>query len=175
MGAKAAFVRAACFTAFMIVFFAMQSPSQQDRGKAELKSPGGAIVVDYGRPELKGRDPLTWQQNGHFWRMGMNDMTTLTTPVALTFGSTKVPKGKYGLWLLKVSDEHYELVFNSEASGMGMLHDQSKDLGRAALNKETAPAPTELFTIDMAAAPQGGTLSMTWGNTKLSTGFRFAQ
>src|SRR5512138_93084 len=110
---------ACCACVIALALTILPAAAQPGRGKAELDAGGGKITVDYGRPQLKGRDPLTWQENGAYWRMGSNSMTTLTTPVDLAFGSTKLPKGTYGLWLLKVSADSYELVFNSETSGMG--------------------------------------------------------
>lgn len=148
---------------------------QADRGKAELSGPGGKIVVDYGRPQLKGRDPLTWQKDGSYWRMGMNDMTTLTTPVDLMFGSTRIPKGAYGLWLLKSSPDHYELVFNSVTSGMGMLHDKTKDVASVPIKKEAAPASVEVLTIALKGVPGGGAFTMTWGTVTLSSDFTFGK
>jgi hypothetical protein len=75
------------------------------RGKAELKAGAGSITIDYGRPILKGRDMLSQLQVGSFWRMGNNMATVLTTPVDLTFGSVKVPKGAYSLWLKRTTPE----------------------------------------------------------------------
>ncbi len=148
---------------------------QDDRGTAELNVPGGKIVVDYGRPQLKGRDPLTWQKDGSYWRMGMNEMTTLNTPVDLMFGKTKIAKGTYGLWLLKVSPDRYELVFNSNTSGMGMSHDKAKDVAGIVLKKETVSAPVEVFTIALKGASGGGSFAMNWGTFKLSAEFQVAK
>jgi hypothetical protein len=80
------------------------------RGKAELSAGTGSITVDYGRPELKGRDMLAQLQVGQFWRMGMNQAAVLTTPVDLTFGSVKIPKGAYSIWLKLAAAEKFELV-----------------------------------------------------------------
>jgi hypothetical protein len=158
-----------------VLLLAVPIPAQDDRDSAELVVGGGKIVVDYGRPQLKGRDPLTWQKDGAYWRMGMNDMTTITTPVDLVFGGTKVAKGTYGLWLLKVSADRYELVFNSETSGMGMMHDKAKDVASVALDKEAAPGSAESFTIELKPASKGGVISMTWGTTRLFADFRAGQ
>lgn len=149
--------------------------AQDDRGKAELNTPGGKILVDYGRPQLKGRDPLAWQKTGNYWRMGMNDMTTLHTPVPLLFDQARLDKGTYGLWLLKTSAERYELVLNSNTSGMGMNHEKSKDVLSVPLKKEAGAKPVETYTIELKNAPQGGTFLMTWGNVRLSADFRFGK
>lgn len=146
--------------------------AQTDRGTAQLDTADGSIVVDYGRPQLKGRDPLTWQKDGTYWRMGMNALTTLRTPADLVFGSVKVPKGTYGLSLLKVSPEHYELVFNSETSGMGMSHDKAKDVASVPLRKELVTDSVETFTIELKDGASGGVFALTWGTTRLAADFR---
>ncbi len=146
--------------------------AQDDRGTAELNVTGGKIAVDYGRPQLKGRDPLTWQKDGSYWRMGMNETTTLSTPVDLMFGKTKIAKGTYGLWLLKVSADRYELVFNSNSSGMGMSHDKARDVASVPLKKETVSGPVEVFTIALKGTPGSGSFTMNWGTFKLSAEFQ---
>ncbi len=155
----------------LVPMISLLAVAQDDRGKAELTAPGGKVVVDYGRPQLKGRDPLTWQKEGSYWRMGMNAMTTLTTPAELVFGTKKLAKGSYSVWLLKAAADKYELVLNSETSGMGMSHDKAKDVANIPMKKGTAPASVETFTIDLKPSGKGGQFVMTWGTTALSADF----
>jgi hypothetical protein len=149
--------------------------AQGNRGKAELKAGAGSITIDYGKPSLKGRDMLSQLQPGAFWRMGMNQATVLTTPADLTFGSAKVPKGAYSLWLKLAAPEKYELVFNSQTGQWGTQHDPSKDVVSVPLKKEAAASPAEVFALDLKPAPKGGVLSLSWGTTLLSSEFQFAQ
>jgi hypothetical protein len=149
--------------------------AQSDRGTAELSVGSGKVTVDYGRPLLKGRDPLTWQKDGTYWRMGSNDMTTLTTSTDLSFGKVRIPKGTHGLWLHKVSTDTYELVFNSVTTGMGMSHDSSRDLAAVPLKKETALTAVETFTIELRASGSGGNFVMSWGTFKLTAEFTAAK
>lgn len=166
-------VRISCSLA--VCAFALLLFAQDDRGKAELQTKGGKMLVDYGRPELKGRDPLTWQKEGSYWRMGKNDMTTLTTSENLRCGAVTVPKGSYGLWLLKSSPDRYELVFNSETSGMGMMHDKSKDVASVLLGKEAVPKSLEKFTIDLKSTAAGAHLALSWATTRLSCDCEFVK
>jgi hypothetical protein len=145
------------------------------RGKAELKAGSGSITVDYGRPELKGRDMLSKLQAGQFWRMGTNMATVLTTPADLTFGSTKVPKGAYSLWLKLAAPDNFELVFNSQTGQWGMQHDVSKDVFQVPMKKEVLANAVEVFTIDLKSAPKGGVFVLNWGTTALSADFQFGQ
>ena len=71
---------------------------------------------------------LSQLQVGQFWRMGMNQAAVLSTPVDLTFGSTKVPKGAYSLWLKLAAPDKFELVFNTQTGQWGMQHDAAKDV-----------------------------------------------
>ncbi len=137
------------------------------RGKAEMKAGTGSITIDYGRPSLKGRDMLSQLQDGAFWRMGMNQATVLTTPVDLTFGSTKIAKGAYSLWLKKAGDA-FQLVFNSQTGQWGTQHDATKDVASVALTKAPLSSPVEAFTIELTPSANGGTLDLSWGATKLS-------
>jgi len=145
------------------------------RGKAELKAGSGSITIDYGRPVLKGRDMLAQLQIGSFWRMGNNQATVLTTPVDLAFGSVKVPKGAYSIWLKRVDQEKFELVFNTQTGQWGMQHDASKDVYQVPMSKSTLPSAVETFTIELKEAPKGGAFIMNWGTTKMEAGFQFAQ
>jgi hypothetical protein len=149
--------------------------AQGNRGKAELKAGSGSIVVDYGRPSLKGRDMLSQLQPDQFWRMGMNQAATLTTPVDLTFGSYQLPKGSYSLWLTKNAGDQFELVFNSQTGQWGTNHDKSKDIGKTAMKKDNVASPVETFTLELKQAGAGGSLELTWGSTKLNADFQIGK
>jgi hypothetical protein len=145
------------------------------RGKGELKIASGSITIDYGRPPLNGQDRVSQLQPGMFWRMGNNQATVFNTPSDLTFGSTKVPKGAYSLWLKTSAPGKYELVFNSQTGQWGTQHDPSKDFATAPMKLEKLQSPVELFTIDLKSAPGGGALVLTWGTTLLTSDFKVAQ
>jgi hypothetical protein len=145
------------------------------RGKAELKAGDGSLTIDYGRPDLKGRDMLSQLPAGQSWRMGSNTATVLSTPVDLTFGSTKIAKGSYSLFLKRKDAEVYELVFNSQTGQWGLQHDAAKDVAQAPMKKEVVPNSVETFTIDLKPAANGGALVLTWGTTQLSAEFQFAK
>ncbi len=166
-----------CTLALFLI--AIPAHGQGSRGKAALSIGSGSITIDYGRPSTKGpsiqgREPLEVQQVGSYWRMGTNTSTTFTTPEDLMFGSTKIPKGSYSLWLLKESDSDFKLVFNSQTGQWGTEHDKSKDFAQVSLKKAATPSPVELFTIDLKKAAKGGTLVLSWGKAELSTSFQVA-
>src|SRR5512142_792366 len=139
-----------------------------------MKAGPGSITLDYGRPSLKGRDMLAQLQDGASWRMGMNQATVLTTPVDLAFGSTKIAKGAYSLWLKKAG-EAFQLVFNSQTGQWGTQHDASKDVASVDMKKTPLSAPVEAFTIELVPSANGGALDLSWGTTKLSAPFEIAK
>ena len=146
--------------------------AQGSRGKAELKAGDGMITVDYGQPALKGRDMLSKLEVGQSWRMGSNAATTLTTPVDLVFGSTKIAKGTYTLTMKRESADSFQLVFNSQTGQWGTQHDASKDVASVPMKKETLTSPVEVLTIELKPAAGGGTFSLSWGTLGCSADFK---
>jgi len=146
--------------------------AQGSRGKAEMKAGAGMITVDYGQPALKGRDMLSKLEVGGFWRMGSNQATTLTTPVDLMFGATKIAKGSYSLFLKRESADAYQLAFNSQTGQWGTQHDASKDVALVPVKKETLTSPVEVLTIELKPAAGGGTFSLSWGTMRCSADFK---
>ena len=149
--------------------------AQGNRGKAELATDAGSITIDYGRPALKGRDMLSKLSVGDTWRMGSNQATILTTSSELVFGSVRVPKGSYSLWLKRVAENDCQLVFNSETGQWGTRHDPAKDVAQVPMKKETLSSSVEVFTIDLKGAQDGGSLITSWGTTQLTADFRIAR
>lgn len=131
------------------------------RGEAKVTLAGKAIVVDYGRPSLKGRDMLGKAEIGQEWRMGADSATTLKTPVALTFGSTVVPPGEYVLRAKKVSDTDWVLKLDRDG----------KAAGEVPLVSSALDTSVEVFTIDLAEEQGKGVLRMSWGNKALAARF----
>ncbi len=169
MNLKKALALTAC------ILLAVSCFAQGQRGKAELKAGDSSITVDYGQPVLKGRDMLSQLAIGSFWRMGSNMATVFKTPVDLTFGAVKVPKGAYSLWLKRAEQEKFELVFNSQTGQWGMQHDPSKDVYGVPLKKAAISNSLETFTIELKDAPKGGIFDLLWGTTSLSADFQFAK
>jgi hypothetical protein len=164
-----------CAFGVLLIAFLPNLALAQSRGKAEMKVPNGLIAIDYGRPLLKGRDMLSKLSVGDYWRLGKDEVTVLTTPVPLVFGSTKIPKGNYSLWLKRLGPDQFELVFNTKATGHGMEHDATQDVGSAPMNKTALAAPVEMLKIELQPAPKGGVLAIQWGTSKLNTSFRLQE
>ena len=132
-----------------------------ERGKATATVAGKNVVIDYGRPSLKGRDMLKEAVIGQPWRMGADAATTLHTDAELSFGKVSVPPGEYVLRATKVSEEAW--VLNVNRAG--------EKVAEVPLTASTLPASIETFTIELTASKDKGEFAMKWGTTALKAGF----
>jgi len=131
------------------------------RGEATVRLAGQSIVVEYGRPSLKGRDMLGEAPVGHEWRMGADGATTLDTPVGLSFGPTAVAPGKYILRAKRVSATEWVLKLMRDGTAAAEVPLQASPLDKS----------VELFTIDLTEEKGQGVFRMSWGNQALATRF----
>lgn len=146
--------------------------AQGARGKAETSIGGKTIAIDYGRPELKGRDMLAQAPVGTVWRLGKDKATTIETAGDLVFGDVRIPKGAYSLFAERTGEKSWQLVFNKQTGQWGTEHDISQDLAKVPLAWKSQDKSAEVFTIEVAAEGQGGGLKLFWGPHVLETSFK---
>jgi hypothetical protein len=140
-----------------------------ERGKASATVAGKSVLIDYGRPSLKGRDMLAEAAIGQPWRMGADAPTTLRTDADLSFGSASVPVGEYilratkvreGAWMLNVNKPDPE---NPQRAG--------EKVADIPLTAASLPASVETFTIELSGSKDKGEFAMKWGTTALKASF----
>jgi hypothetical protein len=136
--------------------------AQNARGEAKAAFAGKNVVIDYGRPSLKGRDMLGQAQVGQAWRLGADAATTLKTDADLAFGTVAVPKGEYTLRATKVAENEWQL------NVVGKNDAKVADVPLAASKLD---ASVEQFTIDLSGDKDKGQLKLRWGTTALATSF----
>ncbi len=164
--------RSICITACLAlvagVAGAQEKPRKSPHDKATVTLAGKQIMIEYGRPYLRGRKAVggTLVPYGQVWRLGADEATKLTTPVDLTIGDLKVPAGSYALFTEATSDG-WTLIVNKTAEQWGAFsYDKTKDLGRTALTLSKPPSTVEQFTISWAkAGDNSATLTLAWENT----------
>ena len=135
-----------------------------ERGLAKATVAGKAVSIDYGRPELQGRDMLAKAEVGKPWRLGADAETTLKTEADLKFGTLAVPKGDYVLTATKVAEGQWQLDVTQATGGKALL-------GSAALLPEKVEGSTEMFTIELSGKGQDGEFLMKWGTAGYKTAF----
>ncbi len=132
----------------------------QDRVQVSNTYNGKEVSIDYGRPELKGRDMLGRATPGMEWRFGMNQATALTTEATLHFGSVAVPAGSYTLVAKKLDGPGWELIIRGESSIPAVPFEVS-----------ATDSSVEQFTIELEGEGSAGALKASWGDTVLTAAF----
>ena len=131
---------------------------------------GKWIVIEYGRPYLKGRNLIgNIVRYGQMWRTGADEAPVLSTEGDLMIGELRVPTGRYSLFTIPGKD-HWTLVVNKVPNLMGRNgYNSQKDLGRVEMNVDMQAAVTEQFTIaiDKTTADRG-VLKMSWASVVVS-------
>lgn len=132
-----------------------------DRGEAKLTLAGKNVVVEYGRPSLRGRDMLGQAAVGQVWRMGSNAATSLKTEADLSFGAASVPKGTYVLTAKKAAEDKWTLLISQNDKVV-----QEVPLAGAKLEQSV-----ETFTIELRGEKNAGEFEMKWGTTGFKAPF----
>ena len=150
---------------------------------------GKWVVVDYGRPLLRGRTGIFGSgadygkrvnPDAAIWRLGANDTTRLTTQAPLVIGGKTIPPGVYnvfadlkpGAWTLVLSTQPRQPKYdpNDKVLLYGTYnYDAKYDVLRAPMTVRTTDTSVEQFTIGFANVTTGGaTLTVAWDTTVAS-------
>jgi hypothetical protein len=155
-----------------LVLFAGLAGAQQlasPPGTAEVTLKGKQVVINYGRPSLRGRKIMGGLvPYGKVWRTGANEATALTTAVNLSIGGTDVPAGKYTLYSLP-SEGNWKLIINKQTGQWGTEYEEGQDLARVDMKKSSLPQSVEQFTIKWdKKGNDSADLVFEWETTRVS-------
>jgi len=145
--------------------------SPRDTATADVA--GAHVMVDYGRPSMRGRtifggDPVPWK---HVWRLGANAATQLITDRDLTIGGAAVPAGTYSLFAVPARDG-WTLIINKQHGQWGTVYDQAQDLARVPMTVGSLTDPVEQMTITLRSEGSGGAIVVAWERTEARVRFR---
>jgi len=147
---------------------------------------GKWIVVDYGRPLLRGRKEIfgagadygkAVNAGAPLWRAGANNTTRLTTQAPLQVGGKTLAPGIYnvfvdlkpGNWTLVLTNQPVQEAFdpNDKVRLSGATnYDPKFDLLRAPMTVRMSDASVEQFTINFTnVTDAGATMTMAWDKT----------
>jgi Protein of unknown function (DUF2911) len=144
------------------------------RATSKVDIAGKFVMIEYGRPSMKGRDLLALAEVGKVWRMGADKSTTYTSDARLSFGKMAVPAGSYSLWLKKVGDQSFELVFNKQVGQWGTQYSGSiDDVASIPMTFSEGSEAVEMFTLTLTrgAKANAGELTLQWGKAILKAPF----
>ena len=144
----------------------------QERGTSKATVGKAQVSIEYGRPELKGRDMFSKMQAGAVWRIGANDPTTLTTDADLDFAGKRLAKGKHILLARFAEGGKWSLLASSKGA---FQFEDSAVLASIPLTLSTAKDSVEQLTITLGAKGDNGTIEIAWGTSRLSGSFACAK
>ena len=140
---------------------------------------GCRVTITYGRPYMKDRkiwgtaEAKALVPSGKAWRLGADEATLLVTQQPLAFGETTVPAGAYVLYLVPEENGAAKLAISTKLGGWGIPVDETHDLARVDLKKETLDKPVDQLTVALEkdAAGTGGIIKISWDTTQFSVPF----
>lgn len=140
---------------------------------------GNRVTIVYGRPYTKspktGEPRKIWGglvPYGKVWRTGADEATLLITEKPIMFGETTVPAGAYTIFTLPQEDGTAKLIINKQIGQWGETYDESQDVARIDMKKETLDTPVDQLTLAVAKNPDGGgILKIKWENSLFSAPF----
>lgn len=165
---------------------------EKTAGGGQRYADGKWIVVDYGRPLLRGRPNIfgsgaeygkVVSDGSPVWRMGANDTTLLTTQVPLTIGGKLLQPGVYnafaelkpGAWTFVLSTQTRQPKFdpNDKVLLYGSYNYDAKfDVLRAPMTVRQSDATVEQLTIGFVnVSDTRATLSVAWERTVATIDF----
>ncbi|MEE9562712.1 MAG: DUF2911 domain-containing protein [Thermoanaerobaculia bacterium] len=153
---------------FILILVVAALPSFAQRGDdAERASKNGQVsgtidgvevTVDYGRPNVKGRE--IWGglvPYGEVWRTGADEATTITLSEDVMVEGQALPAGKYALFTIP-GEQEWTVIFNKTAKQWGAF---KYDSGQDALRVTVAPKNADLVE-SMGFEVKGPEVVLRW-------------
>ncbi len=136
-------------------------------GEAKAEVHGQTITVVYTAPHLNGRDvnELLQQPRANPWRLGSDRATTLSSPIDLQFGDSKLAAGDYPLRAYRDEEDHWWLQ---------ALDSSRNVVGKLPLKRTTADDSSDYMVISLSPKGHGATFKVQWGTHVLAGNFSMA-
>jgi hypothetical protein len=145
---------------------------------------GCRVTITYGRPTIA--NPRTgevrqvwgglvpWEKA---WRLGSDEATLLLTQKPLQFGDTTIPAGAHTLYLVPSESGTTQLAFSSNLGKWGVPVDETTDIARVPMQKESLAESADPLTIKVVYVKESesGVLTIAWERTQFSASFTVAK
>ena len=150
---------------------------------------GSWIVVDYGRPILRGRENMFGSGDGYgdgfllgapLWRVGANQSTRFMTETDLVFGGGRLPAGDYSVFA-ELEESRWTLIFsawgvkesfreeNPDALWGSYEYTPDRDVLRTTMSVETAERSADQLIITFTDMTQEGGNFTVWWDDQIAT------
>jgi hypothetical protein len=193
-------VRVAVATAAMLAAGSLaQAQNAAPRETVTAMLGKGKVVVEYGRPALKGRtvtELLGQLPPTRVWRLGSEQATTLNTDVPIVIGGKAVSAGKYTLYLHAPESGERFLIVNTDpgvplkeifaAAPPALANElwprldytdaiKAKEVVRIPLKSVKPAEPMDRLLIGLTPAKDGVSgITVTWGDQAWTADIRQA-
>ncbi len=137
---------------------------------------GTTLRVTYSRPRMRGRWPVFGTkavQWGEVWTPGANWATLLEVNKDITMSGVKVPKGKYGVWMVVDTSPSWTMLLDPKWKQYHTDHPKPNDTQlKVTVRADSNAAREEMLTWSFpAVSVRGGTMAMHWANMKVTVDF----
>jgi hypothetical protein len=140
--------------------------------KSEWTIDGAHLVLEYGKPFLKGRPESQMMPAGQPWRTGADQATIITTDKPLTFGTIKLTPGTYTINTQPGPTWQLMLGKLEKPGQWGIPYNKALEIGRMPMTLGKTAKPVEQVTISIDDTAAGATLRLEWGTTKATAPFK---
>ncbi len=153
--------------AIVIYFKTSNTQSPQETVKLSIESLN--LAVTYCRPYKKGRKIFGGLvPYNTYWRTGANESTEISISNKVMISEKLLDAGKYKLYTIP-SDDHWEVVFNSELGTWGYQEpNYEKDVLRITFPVNRVDQELEQFTIELKERREGVDMVMKWDLVEVS-------
>ena len=140
-------------------------------GKLEATVDGVDVVVEYGRPQVRGRQ--VWGglvPYGQVWRTGADEATTISFSGAVEVEGEALPAGTYSLFTIP-GEEEWVVIFNRNPEQWGAYdYDEAQD----ALRVEVVPRDGDAVEELTFATGESG-IVLRWAGLEVPIGIAAAE
>ncbi|MCY7297680.1 MAG: DUF2911 domain-containing protein [Ilumatobacteraceae bacterium] len=137
---------------------------------------GTTLRVTYSRPRLRGRSQVFGTKAVHWgevWTPGANWATLLEVNKDLTVSGVKVPKGKYGVWMVVDTSSTWTMLLDPKWKQFHMDHPKPNNTQiQVTVRADSNAAREEMLTWSFPGVnARGGMIAMHWANMRVTMDF----
>lgn len=138
-----------------------------ERGSASQTVDGTIITVEYGRPQIRGRQKVFGGivRDGEIWTPGANWATTFEFNKPVRLNGQEVPAGKYSVWMVTGPGE-WKVNLHKDYHRYHDQHPKPEEMFVTFAAKPDSGENLEILTFDFPrVARDGATLRLRWATT----------
>jgi Protein of unknown function (DUF2911) len=129
------------------------------------------ITVDYSSPSVKGRK--IWGElvpYGQVWRVGANEVTSITFSDPVKVNGNELPAGTYGIHIIPSMDE-WEIIFSKDTKvDDPMNYDMKKDALRIKVKPVENPFTERMMFTITDMTENSANVNLIWEKLKVTFG-----